>query len=158
MEQVRPNYRLVQYLSISRIIRGSKRAYEKAYLYSENDNNDIGYFINYNLDVLYKSFDALSRYIQRKHNEKKNAEKLMHLGDVTERESSIIRMFIENPDLISVSTDLISRFGISANTAKSDLKDLTRKGYLREININGRTKGYVRSEEFIEKIEKIKKK
>ena len=153
---MRSNYWLVQYLSISRIIRGSKKAYEKAYLYSESDNNDIGYFIKYNLDVLYKSFDALSKYIKRKHNEKKKAEKLMHLGDVSERESNVLSLYIENPDLILVSTDLIPRFGISANTAKSDLKDLTQKGYLKDININGRTKGYIRSEEFFDKIGKIK--
>ena len=153
---MRSNYWLVQYLSISRIIKGSKKAYEKAYLYSENDNNDIGYFIKYNLEVLYKSFNALSQYIQRKHKEKKKAEKLMHLGDISERESNILNMYIEDPDLILVSTTLISRFGISANTAKSDLKDLTKKGYLKEISINGRTKGYIKSEMFFDKIEKIR--
>ena len=153
---MRSNYWLVQYLSISRIIRGSKKAYEKAYLYAENDNNDIGYFIKYNLEVLYKSFNALRLYIKRKHKEKKKAEKLMHLGDISERESSILNMYIEDPDLILVSTTLISRFGISANTAKSDLKDLTKKGYLKEISINGRTKGYIKSEIFFDKIEKIR--
>ena len=63
-------------------------------------------------------------------------------------------MYIEDPDLILVSTTLISRFGISANTAKSDLKDLTKKGYLKEISINGRTKGYIKSELFFYKIKK----
>lgn len=67
---MKSNYWLVQYLSISRIIKGSKKSYEKAFLYSEADGNDIGYFIQYNLDVLLKSFDALSRYIKRKNNEK----------------------------------------------------------------------------------------
>lgn len=152
---MRSNYWLVQYLSISRIIKGSKKAYEKAYLYSECDNNDIGYFIKYNLDVLYKSFDALSKYIQRKHKEKKKAEKLLHLGNVSERESNILSMYLENSDLVLVSTDLIARFGISANTAKSDLKDLTKKDYLKEININGRTKGYIKSEDFFNKIRKL---
>ena len=62
---MKSNYWLVQYLSISRIIKGSKKSYEKAFLYSEADGNDIGYFVQYNLDVLLKSFDALSRYIKR---------------------------------------------------------------------------------------------
>ena len=152
---MKSNYWLVQYLSISRIIKGSKKSYEKAFLYSEADGNDIGYFIQYNLDVLLKSFDALSRYIKRKNNEKKKAEKLLHLGNITERQSQILSMCIENPDIVLVSTDIVGKFGVTPNTAKSDLRKLTEKSYLSEISLNGRTKGYVRSENFDKLIGKI---
>lgn len=150
------NYWLVQYLSISRIIKGSKKSYEKAFLYSEADGNDIGYFIQYNLDVLLKSFDALSRYIKRKNNEKKKAEKLLHLGNITERQSQILSLCMENPDIVLISTDIVGKFGVTPNTAKSDLRKLTEKGYLREISLNGRTKGYVRSDNFEQLVGKIK--
>ena len=80
----------------------------------------------------------------------------MLLGDISERESNILNMYIEDPDLVLVSTTLISRFGISANTAKSDLKDLTKKEYLKEISINGRTKGYIKSERFFEKVDGLR--
>lgn len=153
---MKSNYWLVQYLSISRIIKGSKKSYEKAFLYSEADGNDIGYFIQYNLDVLIKSFDALSRYIKRKNNEKKKAEKLLHLGNITERQSQILNMCIENPDIVLVSTDIVGKFGVTPNTAKSDLRKLTEKNYLSEISLNGRTKGYVRSENFDKLIGKIR--
>ena len=153
---MKSNYWLVQYLSISRIIKGSKKSYEKAFLYSEADGNDIGYFIQYNLDVLLKSFDALSRYIKRKNIEKKKAEKLLHLGNITERQSQILSLCIENPDIVLVSTDIVGRFGVTANTAKSDLRKLTEKGYLNEISLNGRTKGYVRSDNFEQLIGKIR--
>lgn len=153
---MKSNYWLVQYLSISRIIKGSKKSYEKAFLYSEADGNDIGYFIQYNLDVLLKSFDALSQYIKRKNKEKKKSEKLLHLGNITERESQILSMYIENPDIVLISTDIVGRFGVTPNTAKSDLKKLTQKDYLREISMNGRTKGYIRSDNFEELIKKIK--
>ena len=145
---IKSNYWLVQYLSISRIIKGSKKSYEKAFLYSEADGNDIGYFIQYNLDVLLKSFDALSRYLKRKNSEKKKAEKLMHLGNVSERQSQILSMYVENPDIMLVSTDIVGKFGVTPNTAKSDLRNLTEKGYLREIALNGRKKGYLRSADF----------
>jgi len=153
---MKSNYWLVQYLSISRIIKGSKKSYEKAFLYSEADGNDIGYFIQYNLDVLLKSFDALSLYIKRKNNEKKKAGKLLHLGNITERQSQILSMCIENPDIVLVSTDIVGKFGVTPNTAKSDLRKLTEKGYMKEISLNGRTKGYVRSENFEQLIGKIR--
>lgn len=145
---MKSDYWLVQYLSISRIIKGSKKSYEKAFLYAEADSNDIGYFIRYNLDVLLKSFDALSQYIKRKHNDKKKAEKLLHLGNITERQSQILSLYIDNPDKVLVSTDIMAKFGVSPGTAKTDLRNLTTKGYLREISLNGRTKGYIRSDDF----------
>lgn len=153
---MKSNYWLVQYLSISRIIKGSKKSYEKAFLYSEADGNDMGYFIQYNLDVLLKSFDALSRYIKRKNNEKKKAEKLLHLGNITQRQSQILSLYIEKPDIVLVSTDIVGKFGVTPNTAKSDLRKLTENNYLREISLNGRTKGYIRSENFEQLIGKIR--
>lgn len=153
---MKSNYWLVQYLSISRIIKGSKKSYEKAFLYSEADGNDIGYFIQYNLEVLHKSFDALSRYIKRKSSEKKKAEKLLHLGNISERQTMILSMYIENPDTVLVSTDIVAKFGVTPNTAKSDLKKMTENGYLKEISINGRTKGYIRSDSFEQLINKVR--
>lgn len=145
---MRNDYWLVQYLSISRIIRGSKTAYEKAYLFAEHDSNDIGYFIQYHLDVLTKAFDELRKYLARKHTEKKKSEKLLHLGNITPRQAEILNRFVENPDELITSVDVIHRFGVSAGTAKSDLRDLTAKGYLKEIPLNKRTKGYVRNPDF----------
>lgn len=153
---MKSDYWLVQYLSISRIIKDSKKSYEKAFLYSEADGNDIGYFIQYNLEVLMKSFEALSRYIKRKNNEKKKAEKLLHLGNITERQSLILGIFIENPDKVMVAADVSARFGVSANTAKSDLRDLVSKGYLTEINMNRKKCGYVRSADFDRMVGKVK--
>ncbi len=153
---MKSNYWLVQYLSISRIIKGSKKSYEKAFLYSEADGNDIGYFVQYNLDVLLKSFDALSRYIKRKNNERKKSEKLLHLGNITARQAEILSLCIENSDIVLVSTDIVGKFGVTHNTAKSDLRDLTEKGYLSEISLNGRTKGYIRSSKFEERVSKIR--
>lgn len=152
---MRNDYWLVQYLSISRIIKGSKKAYERAYLYAEHDTNDIGYFIQYHLDVLTKSFDELKRYLVRKHKEKKKSERLLHLGNINTRQAAILNRFVENQDEILTSVDLISRFGVSAGTAKSDLRDLTEKGYLTEIPLNKRTKGYVRSSGFQDLIKKV---
>lgn len=147
---MRNDYWLVQYLSISRIIRGSKRAYEKAFLFAEHDSNDIGYFIHYHLDVLNKSFDELRKYLVRKHKEKKKSEILLRLGNITARQAEILNRLIENPDEVVTSMDIANRFGVSAGTAKSDLRNLTEKGYLSEISLNKRTKGYIRSANFQE--------
>lgn len=145
---MREGYWLVEYLSISRIIRGSKRAYEKAFECSEMDGNDIGYFISYSLSVLNKAFQALSSYIKRKHSEKSKAESLLHIGGVNVRQAQILTLFVDNPKFVGMASSLAPRFGVTQNTAKNDLKVLTRQGILMEIPIDGKTKGYVRVEDF----------
>lgn len=143
---MRSNYWFIQYMSISRVIKGTKKAYEKAYLYAERDGNDMGYFIQYNLNVLHKSFEELKKYLIRKNREKKKSERLLRLGDISPRQAQILSQFVDNPNDVVTSVDLIGKYGISAGTAKSDLKKLSRLGYLSEISLNGRTKGYVKSE------------
>ena len=49
---LKSGYWLTEYLSISRVIAKSKKSYENAYLYTEADEKDMGYFIAYNLRVL----------------------------------------------------------------------------------------------------------
>jgi len=153
---MKSNYWLVQYLSISRVIIKSKKQYEQSYLYAENDGNDIGYFIQYNLDVLKKSFDELRKYIQRKNSENKRSNRLMLLGDISKRQSNILNELITNPDEIIEAKNARAKFGVSYMTIKKDLDDLANKGYLRKIALNGRATAYVKSMEFDNKIKQIK--
>ena len=145
---MKSDYWLVQFLSISRVIIKTKKAYEKAYLYTEADGNDMGYFIQYNLEVLKKSFDELRTYLKRKNSEKKQAEKLLHLGNLSPRETQIINLFVKNPDLTIQAKELSARLIVSISTAKSDLKKLTEKGFLKAIPLNGKTTAYLKSDIF----------
>ena len=70
---LKQKYWLTEYMSISRVIAKSKKTYEKSFRYTEADNNDIGYFVAYNLRVLDLSFKQLQGYLKRKQEEKKAA-------------------------------------------------------------------------------------
>ncbi len=59
---LKKGYWLVEYMSISRTIYKTKRNYEKAYLYTEYDDNDLTYFILYNLRTMKKAFEELKIY------------------------------------------------------------------------------------------------
>lgn len=152
---LKSGYWLVQYLSISRIIKSSKRGYEKAYLFTEHDSDDLGYFIRYNLGVLRKSFEELCNYLARKEKEKGRAGRLLRLGNVTSRQAEILNRYIENPGELLTAADVAAQAGVSHGTAKSDLKDLAEKGYLSEVPLNGKTKAYIRSVRFLELIQDV---
>lgn len=149
---LKQKYWLTEYLSISRVIAKSKKSYEKAFIYTEVDENDIGYFVSYNLRVLDLSFKQLQGYLKRKQEEKMAANTYFQLGDINDRQAQIIKMFADNPKEVITVKDIQSKFFVSATTAKSDIMGLVNRGLVNEFAFNKVKKGYVRSKDFEEAI------
>ncbi len=147
---LKENYWLTEYMSISRVIAKSKKSYEKTFRYSENDENDIGYFVTYNLRALKISFQQLTDYIQRKQKEKKAANAFMASGNINQRQALILQQFAEDPNLVLTVKEVQSRFSVASMTARKDLSELVQQGYLQEIAINKVTRGYIKNEQFEE--------
>lgn len=145
---LKQGYWLTEYMSISRIIYKSKKSYEKSFLYAEADKNDIGYFIAYNLRILELAFKNLQLYIKRKTQEKKMATTFLLVGNISERQAEIIKLFYDNPKEMLTVRDVQERFHITPTTAKSDIVGLVRKGILREISLNKVKKGYLKGDDF----------
>ena len=145
---LKQDYWLTEYLSISRIIAESKKTYEKAYLYVENDENDLGYFVTYNLRVLDLAFKKLQQYIKRKTKEKLDANQFLHIGEINQRQAQIIKIYYDNPQETLTVKEVQNKFGISPTTAKSDIIELVNRGILAEISFNKVKKGYIKGPEF----------
>ena len=135
-------------MSISRVIAKSKKAYEKSFLYAEADMLDIGYFVNYNLGVLEKSFKQLQEYIKRKQSDKNSANRFFKLGNINERQAQILKMYDEDPALILTVKDLQGKFLVAPTTAKNDLVSLLERELIKEIAFNKVKKGYIKGELF----------
>ena len=145
---LKQKYWLTEYLSISRVIIRSKKAYEKSYQYVAADDNDIGYFVAYNLRVLKLSFKQLQTYLKRKQDEKKAANAYLQLGDINERQAQIVKLFVDNPKEVITVKDIQNKFFISPTTAKGDIMGLVERGLIDEFAFNKVKKGYVRSDSF----------
>lgn len=153
---LKQGYWLIEYMSISRVIAKRKKAYEKAYLYTEADEMDLGYFISYNLNILETAFEELKQYINRKAAEKNlAADYYKKFGHLNERQASIIRTIAKNPQQMFTVKELQIRFSVSHTTAKSDLVYLVKKGLLEEIPLNSIKRGYIRSDRFDEIIQSV---
>lgn len=144
---LKEKYWLTEYMSISRVIAKSKPSYEKSFRYVENDGNDIGYFVAYNLRALDISFQQLTDYIQRKQREKKAATSFMIAGNINYRQAMILQRLKEEPNTIMTVKDVQELFSVSSMTARKDLSDLVQQGYLTEIAINKVTRGYIKMQE-----------
>ena len=146
-------YWLTEYLSISRIIYKSKASYEKSYLYAEMDDNDMSYFISYNLRVLDLAFKELKIYIERKIKQKKTAINYLKSGGLNERQAAILSLVENDPDTVLTIKEVQNRFFVSQPTAKLDLRELVDRGFLDKIQVNKKLSNYVKSEKFDSLIE-----
>lgn len=148
-------YWLTEYLSISKIIKDSKSQYEKAYLYTENDGNDLGYFITYHLKAMIKAYDALKIYIHSKQSEVVQAAKFLKIEGVNDRMAQIIKIIYDDADRILTSKEVENKFNISNFTARTDLKSLVKLGFLEEVKVNLKKINYVKSKIFDSKIKHL---
>ncbi|HWB64728.1 MAG TPA: Fic family protein, partial [Chitinophagales bacterium] len=77
---LKKGYWLTEYLSISGVILKSKTQYGMAFLYTENDELDLTYFLNYKMGVLRSAYDNLQQFLQRKIDERNAAFEFMQKG------------------------------------------------------------------------------
>lgn len=151
---LKKGYWLTEYLSISRIIKDTKNQYENAYLFSELDKNDLGYFITYHVKTMVKAFEALKEYIGRKQKEVVQAAKFLKIPMVNERMAQILKILHDDADRVLTTKEMEARFVVSSFTARSDLKLLVELGFLEVVQVNKIKQNFIKSKKFEKLIQK----
>jgi len=132
----RTGYWLIEFLSISKVIKQSPTTYAKAFLYVETDDNDLTYFLHQQFDVITKSIAALHKYLSKKTREIQETEQLLR-GPVQKvlnhRQVAVVSHALKNPShLYDIQSHQISH-GISYQTARTDLLGLEDLGLLSKF-------------------------
>jgi Fic family protein len=151
---LKKGYWMTEYLSISRIIKGSKNQYEKAFLYTESDGNDLSYFITYHIKTLEKALEALKQYINRKQKEVSQASMFLKIPSVNDRMAQILKIIYNDGDRVLNSKEIENRFSISNYTARADLKALVKLGFLEIVQVNKIKQNFIKSEKFDKLVKK----
>jgi Fic family protein len=60
------DYWLFEFISISSVIHKARRQYERSFLLSESDDNDLTYFLLAQVKVILQAIDSLHAYLERK--------------------------------------------------------------------------------------------
>jgi Fic family protein len=146
-------YWLVEYMSISRIIIQAYAQYGRAYLYSELDENDLTYFISYNLRCMNLALKDLQSYIQRKISERKNLFSIITTENVNERQAEILKDLLTDNRKSLTIPEIGSKFGVVYQTARTDLLGLESLGYLKQKKI-GKKLFFFRADDFEHRLDK----
>lgn len=119
-------YWLVEFVSISRIIKESSVQYGKAFLYTETDENDVTYFLIHQLDVLHRAIEALHEYLDKKAQEISATERLLEnnvklKGKLNFRQLALLRHALKHPRFSYIVQEHQNSHGISYDIARKDL-------------------------------------
>lgn len=127
---LRNDYWLFEYMAISKMIKESRGRYSMAYLFTESDDNDLTYFMDYNLRCMEGALKNVKEYIQRKQQEQRDAFKLAaSLPDLSSRQAEILKYIIKSGRPVSIK-EISTMFDVVYETARTDLLDLAEKGHL----------------------------
>lgn len=129
---LRHKYWLFEFISISQAILDAPAQYEKAFLYTETDENDLTYFVLYHLDIIQKAISQLHQYIQRKTSRLHELEKeLRAMTEFNYRQRSLLSHALRHPNhLYTIQSHRLSH-DISYQTARTDLIELELKKLLK---------------------------
>ena len=128
---LRKDYWLFEYTAVSRVIKDTRGQYNRAYQYTESDENDLTYFINYNLTAVKTAVDNIQKYIEKKQNESKQALTILQRGEgLSLRQTEIVKSLIKNPDKPITIKEIVETYRVAYGTARSDLFRLEELGYL----------------------------
>lgn len=141
-------YWLTEFLSISRIILKTKTQYEKAFIYTETDEMDVTYFIQYQVKVLIRAFEDLKTYISRKKNEDNDVLKYLQISNINERQAQILYWIEENQNRYFTIKEIETIFKITNQTARSDIEGLVERKFLKKLPINKKSFNYWKGDNF----------
>jgi Fic family protein len=121
----RQQYWLIEFISISRIIKRSPAQYGRAYLYTETDDNDLTYFIIHQLEVIKKAIAALHDHLDKKaadlHAIEKRLDNSILQGRLNHRQLGILRHALDHPNALYSIQEHQTAHKISYQTARTDL-------------------------------------
>lgn len=126
------DYWLMEFISISSIIKKAPVQYGKAFLYTETDANDLTYFIFHQVNTIVEAVKELHRYLQNKMRGVEEAENLLQANSrlkskLNFRQLHLLKHALKHPRFIYKIVEHKNSHGITYETARKDLLQMSDK-------------------------------
>jgi Fic family protein len=125
-------YWMIEYLSISRILRVAPAKYSRAFLLTETDGGDTTYFLLHQLQTIKRAVEELHIYLRRKVSEIKDVERLIEgTAGLNHRQLALLGDAVRNSDDLYTYQSHATSYRVTHETARHDLLQLYELGLLR---------------------------
>jgi Fic family protein len=130
------DYWLAEFLPISRLLKKAPAQYARSFLYSEQDEGDLTYFVLYQLRITQRAISDLHAYLDRKVAETQQLRQALKAVSrrFNTRQLALLENAIKHPDARYTVTSHGRSHGVVAQTARSDLRGLEEQGFLDRIS------------------------
>jgi Fic family protein len=126
-------YWLFEFISISSILKKAPARYGVSFLHSENDDNDLTYFIVAQAKVIRRAIEGLHAYIDEKTVEVREVEaRVRALERFNHRQADLIRHALKHPYQEYTIGGHQKSHNVVYQTARTDLLDLHVRGALEQ--------------------------
>jgi Fic family protein len=131
----RSGYWLMEYVSISRLLKEAPARYARAFLFTETDENDATYFIDHQLTVIEKAIESLHLYLARKTREQATADALLRHAPrlsarLNNRQVALLSHALRHPLHAYTVASHQRSHRITPQTSRTDLQQLVELGLL----------------------------
>ncbi len=128
---IKQGYWAFVYLPISKVIKLSPKQYIMAYVYSEQDDNNMTYFIDYNVKKIKLALKDFRNYVKKQSTGNTKMKKMSETNhNLNMRQVQLLQYFHGDPDERTTVTIHMNINQVARMTAMKDLKDLLEKGFL----------------------------
>jgi len=156
---LKSDYDYFEYISISKLLKEAPAKYSKAYLYTEYDNNDLNYFIYYQVDIILRAIDDLRTFLELKSKEFEEIEDVLKdsiLKDALNfQQKDILKKSIKSPGRIFTANEVSVDYDISPNSARTYLNKLAKSKLLIKAK-DGRLITYIAPENLYDMLMRAK--
>lgn len=122
-------YDLFEYVSISNIINHARVKYAKAFLHTENDDNDLTYFILHQTAVIQRAIRDLNDDVAQKLRELQTVEgRMTQFWGLNQRQQAIIEHALRHPGQEISVKGYKELYRVAYATARADLLGIKEKG------------------------------
>ncbi len=126
---LKQGYWIFEYISISRMLLKMSGKYKRAYLYSELSDNDLNYFLLFNLEVIEHSITAMVRYIRTREEHQAESRFLFEkFPSINSRQRDILVNALKHPCREYTIAKHSALHGIAYATARQDFLSLAGLG------------------------------
>ncbi len=125
-------YWLVEYVSISKILRKAPAKYSRSFLYSETDDNDATYFVLAQMAVIQQAINDLHLHLRKKMSETRELERLMRASvqHFNHRQLALLSHAQKHPNSEYTVEGHAMSHNISYESARLDMTGLEKKKLL----------------------------
>ena len=141
-----------------RSIHKAPAQYARAYVFSETDDNDVTYFLDYNLRVIRQSIRQLHAYLARKAREMHDVQRLLErsvpAAILNYRQVALLISMRKRPDMAHTIEGHRRSHNVTYQTARTDLLKLAESGLVASAR-RGRPFVFTLARDFDERLRQL---